>query len=61
MSFSVSFHPALLGPTGAHWLDDAPDVSRKDSTRQHAVDDPRLSCKQQAGGSVPPPAPKTAA
>jgi hypothetical protein len=38
MSFSVSFHQALLSPTGAHWLDDAPDVSRKDSTCQCATD-----------------------
>jgi hypothetical protein len=45
-SFSQSFHLALLGPTGAHWLDGLPDVSCKDSTRQHAVDDPLLSCNQ---------------
>ena len=31
-----------------------PDVSCKDSTRQHAVDGPLLSCKQQVGGSSPP-------
>jgi hypothetical protein len=54
MSFSLSFHQALLGLTGAHWLDDLSDVSCKDSTRQHAVDDPLLSCKQQVGGSSPP-------
>jgi hypothetical protein len=47
MSFSVSFHPALLGPTGACWLDTASDLSSKDSTCQYAVDDPLLSCKQQ--------------
>jgi hypothetical protein len=40
-------HLGLLGPTGTHWLDGRSDVSCKDSTRQHAVDDPRLSCKQQ--------------
>jgi hypothetical protein len=45
MSFSLSFHQPLLGPTGAHWLDDPPDLSCKDSTRQYAVDDPLLSCK----------------
>jgi glyoxylase-like metal-dependent hydrolase (beta-lactamase superfamily II) len=50
---ALSFHLALLGPTGAHWLDDPSDVSRKDSTRQHAVDDPRLSCKQQVGVESP--------
>jgi hypothetical protein len=38
--------PPLLGPTGTRSLDDPPDLSCKDSTRQHAVDDPRLSCKQ---------------
>src|SRR5207247_782721 len=42
-----SFHPALLGPTGAHWLDDPPDLSCKDSTGHHAVDDCPLSCKQR--------------
>jgi hypothetical protein len=46
MSFRLSFHLALLGPTGAHWLDDPPDLSCKENTRQHAVDDPRLSCRQ---------------
>ena len=27
MSFRLSFHQPLLGPTGAHWLDDPPDVT----------------------------------
>jgi hypothetical protein len=45
-SFSQSFHLALLGPTGAIWLDDPPDLTCKDSTRQHPVDDPLLSCKR---------------
>jgi gluconate kinase len=44
MSFHLSFNRALLDPTGPHWLDDASDVSCKDGTRQHSVDDPRLSC-----------------
>jgi len=44
MSFRWSFHLALLGPTGAHWLDGPPDLSCKETTGQHAVDDPRLSC-----------------
>ena len=44
MSFCLSFHQALPGPTGAHWLDDPPDLSCKDSTRQHPVDNPLLSC-----------------
>ena len=44
MSFRLSFHQALLGLTGAHWLDDPPEVSCKDSMRQYAVDDARLSC-----------------
>jgi hypothetical protein len=46
MSFPLSFHLALLSPTGADWLDDPPDVSCQDSTCQHAVDGPLLSCKQ---------------
>jgi hypothetical protein len=50
MSFSLSFHQPVPGPTGAHWLDDLPDLTCKDSTRQHALDDPLLSCKQWAGG-----------
>ena len=54
MSFWLSFHQALLGPTGAHWLDNPPDLSSKDSTLQYAVDGPLLSCKQQVGGSSPP-------
>jgi hypothetical protein len=44
MSFCLSLHLGLLGRSGAYWLDDPPDLSCKDSTRQHAVDDPRLSC-----------------
>ena len=32
----------------------------KESTRQYAVDDPPLSCKQQVGGSSPPASSKTA-
>ena len=51
MSFWLSFHLPLLGPTEAHWLDDPPDLSSQDSTQQHPVDDPRLSCKQQVAGS----------
>jgi hypothetical protein len=54
MSFWLSFHLPLLGPTGAYWLDDPPDLSCQDSTRQHPVDGSRLSCKQQVGGSSPP-------
>ena len=60
MSFWLSFHQALLGPTGPHQLDDPSDLTCKDSTGQHAVDDPRLSCKQQVGVRVPLPAPNTA-
>jgi hypothetical protein len=44
MSFRLSFQQALLSPTGTHWLDDPPDASCKDSTHQHSVDDPLLSC-----------------
>ena len=54
MSFRLSFHQALLGPTGAHWLDDPSDLSCKETTRQYAVDGSLLSCKQQVGGSSPP-------
>jgi len=39
MSFLLSFHLPVLGPTRAHWLDDPPDVTCRDSTRQHAMDD----------------------
>jgi hypothetical protein len=53
MSFSLSFtwrYSARQERTG--W-DDPSDVSCKDSTRQHAVDDPLLSFKQQAGIRLP--------
>ena len=50
MSFFLSFHLVLLGPSGAYRLDDGPDLSCQGSTRQPAVDDPRLSCKQQQVG-----------
>jgi hypothetical protein len=53
MSFFLSFHLALLGPTGAHWLDGPSDLSCNETTRQHAVDDPLLSCKQQVGVESP--------
>jgi len=42
MSFRVSFHLPLLGLTRAHWLDDRPDASCKDSTPKYPVDGPRL-------------------
>jgi hypothetical protein len=42
-----SFHLPVLGATGAHLLDDPTDLSCKDRTGQHAMDDPLLSCKQQ--------------
>jgi len=53
MSFCLSFHLALLGPTAAHWLDDPSDLTCKDSTRQHAVDDPLLSCNPLLVASEP--------
>ena len=37
---------SVLGPTGAHWLDNPPELTGKDSTPQHAVDDPLLSCNR---------------
>jgi hypothetical protein len=46
VSFHLSFHLPLLRIAGAHWLDGPPDLSCKDSTRQHATDDPLLLCKQ---------------
>jgi hypothetical protein len=36
--------PALLGPTGAHWLEDPSDLTCQETTGQYAVDDPLLSC-----------------
>jgi hypothetical protein len=41
--------PPLIGRSAAYWLNDPPDLSCKDSTRQHPVDDPLLSCRQLAG------------
>jgi hypothetical protein len=49
MSFHLSFHRPLLDPTGAHWLDELPDLSSKDSTGQYAVDDPLRSCLVNSG------------
>jgi hypothetical protein len=60
MSFRLSFHPALLGLTGAHSLDDPPDLSCQDSTRQHALDGWPLSCKQPIPVRVRAPARRTA-
>jgi len=54
MSFFLSFHHGAPCTTGPHSLDDPSDPTCKDSTRQHSLDDPRLSCKQQVGGSSPP-------
>jgi hypothetical protein len=51
MSFPLSFHLPLLGPTGAHWLDNPPDLTCKERTGQYPLDDPLLSCKQQVAGS----------
>jgi hypothetical protein len=53
MSFLLSFHQALLGPTGAHWLDDRSDLSCKESTRQYPAV-PR--CLLTAGWGSSPPA-----
>jgi hypothetical protein len=47
MSFCLSFHQALLGLSGAHWLDDPSDLACKDSTRESPLDGWPLSCKQQ--------------
>ena len=53
MSFCLSFHLALLGPSGAHWLDDASDLSCKDSTGQHTVDGWPLSCNSVSTRECP--------
>jgi hypothetical protein len=34
----LSFHLAVLGPTGAHWLDAPTDLSCKETTRRHSAD-----------------------
>ena len=60
MSFCLSFHLASLDATEPHQPDGAADLSCEDGTRQHATDGCPLSCKQQVGGSSPPPAPRTA-
>jgi hypothetical protein len=52
MSFRLSFHPVSLQRTGAHWLDGPPDLSCKETTRQHAVDDPLLSCNSRFRGAA---------
>jgi hypothetical protein len=46
-------HQALLGLTGRTGWTTRPTRSRNDSTRQYALDDARLSCKQQVGGFEP--------
>jgi hypothetical protein len=38
LSFCWSFHQGLLGPTGGYRLDDPPDLSCKETTREHVVD-----------------------
>jgi hypothetical protein len=60
MSFRLSFHLAPLDATEPHQPDGAADLSCEDGTRQHATDGCPLSCKQQIGGSSPPPTPSTA-
>ena|SRR5215207_2914325 len=47
MSFCLSFHQGLLGPTGAHWRDDPSDLTCRDSTQQYSTDGCPLSCKQR--------------
>jgi hypothetical protein len=53
MSFCLSFHLALLGPTGAHWLDDPPDRSCKDSTQDYCLDVEHQPTHLAVGGSNP--------
>jgi hypothetical protein len=52
-SFCLSFHLALLGPTGAHWLDDPPDRSCKDSTQDYCLDVEHQPTDLAVGGSNP--------
>ena len=62
MSFHLSFHQALLSPSGAPWLDEPPDLSCMETTRQHAVDDPLLIGKMTTcGGRPAAPAPRSTA
>jgi hypothetical protein len=35
MSFCLSFHQALLGKSGAYWLDDPPNLTCRDRSHQH--------------------------
>ena len=42
----MSFHLALLGPTGAHLLDDPPDLSCRTAPASTPWDGSLLSCKQ---------------
>jgi hypothetical protein len=49
----MAVHQPALDRTLAIWLDSEPDLSCKDSTVQHAVDDLRLSSKHQVGVPVP--------
>jgi hypothetical protein len=51
-SFRWSFHQGTRGVTERYLLDDAYDLSCKDSTCQHALDGCLLSCKQQAPASA---------
>jgi hypothetical protein len=53
MSFRLSFHLAPPGLTGAHWLDDPPDLSCKDSTRQYPVDVEHQPHNRRVAGSRP--------
>ena len=50
MSFWLSSHQVLLAHTGPHQLEDPSYLCCKDSTPKYPVDDPLLSCKQQAFG-----------
>jgi hypothetical protein len=52
-SLRWSFHLAPLGPTGAHWPDDPPDVTCKDSTGQHSTDGCPLSVTSRLAVRVP--------
>jgi hypothetical protein len=52
-SFSSSFHQALLGPTGAHSLDDPSDLSCKNGIGAVPVDSWELTRNRKVVGSNP--------
>ena len=52
-SFCWSFHPTPLGPTGAHRLECAPDLTCEDSTAYHVLDGAEATRNRKVVGSNP--------